>query len=366
MYRIGNVPRKPQDSELFQHMWTRKGFFGAYANLYKTQSPGEPVRWDPRLGPASIDVARAHPTDLVDPDGGPLPLLENGDICVSVSRRREPMPFCWRNVDADELYFIHRGRARFETEFGLLDAEPGDFVCLPRNTVYRVVPQSDDTLHLILESQSMLDTADRYHREHGETSMGLDLSLIGVPEPGPTSALDQSEYEVRLKVDGEVYSMFFDYDPVGVTAGWAGDPIVFKLSGWEVPAARLPSTPPTAAIFMTDASEAVVTVHTPPPGGLLATHGGGPPAHTNDYDELWFLHVPASAPVGPAVGQLRWDPQGLTQAGARRRGSANGQPPRPMDVPALNVNVDVRKRLHLTPAAEALVREQAVAAGASA
>ena len=102
-----------------------------------------------------------------------------------------------------------------------------------------------------------------------------------------------------LKVDGELYSMFYDYDPVGVTAGWAGDPIVFKLSGWDVPAARLPSTPPTAAIFMTDGSEAVVTVHTPPRGGLLTTRGGGPPAHTNDYDELWFLHTPGADPIRP-------------------------------------------------------------------
>jgi homogentisate 1,2-dioxygenase len=364
MYRIGNVPRQPRDSELFQHMYTRKGFFGAYANLYKTQSPGEPIRWDPRLGPASVDVAEARPTDLDDPRGQPLSLLTNGDVTVSVSRRGQPMPFCWRNVDADELYFIHRGPARFETEFGLLDAEPGDFVYLPRNVVYRLVPRSDDTLHLILETQSMLEIADRYHREHGETSMGLDLSLIGVPEPGATSASDQAEHEVRLKVDAELYSVFFDYDPVGVTAGWAGDPIVFKLSGWEVPAARLPSTPPTAAIFMTDGSEAVVTVHTPPPGGLLATRGGGPPAHTNDYDELWFLHVPAGAPASAGVGELRWDPQGLTQAGARRRGSTNGQVQRPADVPALNVNVDVRKRLRLTPAAEALVRAQTLAATA--
>ena len=45
-------------------------------------------------------------------------------------------------------------------------------------------------------------------------------------------------------------------------AGWAGDPIVFKLSGWDVPCASLPSTPPTAAVFMTEGSEAVVTVHT--------------------------------------------------------------------------------------------------------
>lgn len=358
MYRIGNVPRRPGDSELFQHMWTRKGFFGAYANLYKTQSPGEPVRWDPRLGPAAIDVAEAQPGDLDDPRGGSLPLLTNGDVTVSVSRRREAMPFCWRNVDADELYFIHRGRARFETEFGVLDGEPGDFVYLPRNAVYRVVPGTNDTIHLIVETQSMLETADRYHRDHGETSMGLDLSLIGVPEPGAPSASDQAEYEVRLKVDGELYSVFYDYDPVGVTAGWAGDPIVFKLSGWDVPAARLPSTPPTAAIFMTDGSEAVVTVHTPPPGGLLTTRGGGPPAHTNDYDELWFLHAPESAPDGPGLGQLRWDPQGLTQAGARRRATAsNGAPPRRPDGRLLNVNVDVRKRLRLTPEAAALIRQ---------
>jgi hypothetical protein len=212
----------------------------------------------------------------------------------------------------------------------------------------------------------MLETADRYHREHGETSMGLDLSLIGVPEPGGTSAPDHAEYEVRLKVDGELYSMFYDYDPVGVTAGWAGDPIVFRLSGWDVPAARLPSTPPTAAIFMTDGFEAVVTVHTPPPGGLLTTRGGGPPAHTNDYDELWFLHAPESAPSGPAFGQLRWDPQGLTQAGARRRESANGAGARRPDGPLLNVNVDVRRRLHLTPEAEALIAETTAAARTSA
>jgi hypothetical protein len=89
MYRIGNVPRRPENSELFQHMWTRKGFFGAYANLYKTQSPGEPVRWDPRLGPASINVAEAHPADLDDSRGQPLPPLTNGDVRKRLRLTRE-------------------------------------------------------------------------------------------------------------------------------------------------------------------------------------------------------------------------------------------------------------------------------------
>src|SRR5205085_285763 len=133
---------------------------------------------------------------------------------------------------------------------------------------------------------------------------------------------------------------------------WAGDPLAFKLSGWDVPCASLPSTPPTAAVFMTDGSEAVVTVHTPM--NLVNTPGGGPPAHTNDYDELWLLHATDDI-VNDRLGKLRWEPQGLTQPGFQRRNG--GAPRRPADVPTMNVNIDVRHRLHLTTEALAYVRD---------
>src|SRR2546427_11307142 len=90
MYRMGNVPRRGDESELFQHAWTRKGFFGPYANLYKTRNPGEPIRCDPRLGPCSIDPAETRPTDLDQADGTPMPLLTNGNNTVPGSRRRAP------------------------------------------------------------------------------------------------------------------------------------------------------------------------------------------------------------------------------------------------------------------------------------
>jgi hypothetical protein len=105
---------------------------------------------------------------------------------------------------------------------------------------------------------------------------------------------------------------------------------------------------------MTDGSEALVTVHTPM--RLMMTPGGGPPAHSNDYDELWFLHsteVPAIR--SETLGKLRWDPQGLTQPGAVRR---QDQPAasRPADIAVMNVNIDVRQRLRVT--AEALLADQ--------
>ena len=177
MYRKGDVPKHREESELIVHSWTRKGFFGSYANIYKTHNPGEPIRWDTGLGPASISVDECEPSDHQRPDGKPMRLLSNGNITLAVSRRGSAMPYCWRNADADELFFVHRGEARFETELGLLSAEPGDFVYLPRNIVYRLVPQTPENLFLILETRSLLETADAYHRAHGETSQGLDLSL---------------------------------------------------------------------------------------------------------------------------------------------------------------------------------------------
>jgi homogentisate 1,2-dioxygenase len=283
-----------------------------------------------------------------------MPALTNGDVTVSVSRRRAAMPFCWRNVDADELYFIHRGPARFETEMGWIDAVPGDFVYLSRNMVYRVIPQSEDSLYLILETKGLLEPADRYHRDHGETNAGLDLSQIVVPEPGQSSGPRQAEYEVRTKIGGQLYSMFFDYDPVGVTVGWSGDPIAFKLSAWDVPSASLPSTPPTAAVFVTEDWDCVVTVHTPMRGGGRPS---GPPAHTNDYDEIWFLHASGSPERNDRLGLLRWEPQGWTQPGFVRRpetnGSGNGHAPAPPTGPTLNLNIDVHRRMHVTGEAEA-------------
>lgn len=361
MYRKGNVPKRGEESELIVHSWTRKGFFGSYATLYKTHNPGAPIRWDKGLGPEAIAVDQSQPADLHIPDGRPMPLLSNGNITVSVSRRSSPMPFCWRNADADELYFIHRGEARFETELGILAAEPGDFIYLPRNIVYRLVPQTEDNLHLILETRSLLETAESYHRDHGETGAGLDMTLIAVPEPGTNGSAHQAEYEVRTKVDGEVYSAYFDYDPVGVTVGWAGDPIVFKLSAWDVPCARLPSTPPTAAVFITEEKDCVVTVHTPMgiPG-----RSGGPPAHSNDFDELWFRHSAATM-EGAEPSLLRWDPQGVTQPGFRRLAGGNGQRREP-DLRSLNLNIDVKQRLRLTKEAEGYLVEQRQTAGTTA
>jgi homogentisate 1,2-dioxygenase len=361
MFSKGNVPRRGADTDLTAHSWTRRGFFGPYATVYKTRDPGRPIRQDKALSTSLIDVQQAQPADLEHPDGLPMPLVANKEVLVSVSRRRVAMPYCWRNADGDELFFVHQGSCRFETDFGVLNSEPGDLIYLPRNVVYRVIPRSADVVHLILETQSMLEPADRYHRQHGETNYALDMSLIVLPEPEDSEYPRQAEYEVRTKVEGEVCSAFFDYDPVGVTVGWVGDPLVFKLNVWDVGCARLPGPPPVGAVFMTDSQSCVVGVRTPVP---LAGDRAGPPAHTNDYDELWFLHSSGNPDRAGQLGILRLEPQGATQASRRQPGEA-GASQRGPDLKTMLLNIDVKHRLKVAKDAEPYLVQSRVAAAAT-
>src|SRR5262249_737400 len=127
--------------------------------------------------------------------------------------------------------------------------------------------------------------------------------------------------------------------------------------------AHLPSTPPTSAVFIADGMGCVVTVHSPMM--LVGGRGGGPPAHTNDYDELWFLHSAGSSlERAGQLGKLRWEPHGDTQPRFRRRYAKGAPGGADRQTPWLNVNIDVRHRLHVCQEAEAYTEElrRAVAA----
>src|SRR5262249_37257053 len=127
----------------------RKGFYGRSAHLYHAHPPTGWIRFEGKLRPHCFDLNRLDPSDFDNSRGEPLSFLGNRDVRLSVSRRSAPMPFCYRNADADELYFVHRGEGVIETDFGPLEFEKGDYIVLPRAVTYRVVPRTSDNFFLI-------------------------------------------------------------------------------------------------------------------------------------------------------------------------------------------------------------------------
>src|SRR5512135_1821393 len=87
----------------------RSGFFGPVSHLYRLHPP---TGWDAmegRLRPRAFDFGQADPSDGRDARGMRIRLLYNDDVALHVSRRREAMPYYFRNADADELHFVHEG-----------------------------------------------------------------------------------------------------------------------------------------------------------------------------------------------------------------------------------------------------------------
>jgi homogentisate 1,2-dioxygenase len=158
----------------------RKGFYGKSAHLYHAHPPTGWIRFEGKLRPHCFDLNQLKPSDENDAEGMPLAFLGNNDIRLLVSRRSEAMPFYFRNADGDELYFVHRGHGKIETDFGPLDYEAGDYINIPRAVTYRVIPETRDNFFLIIESKHEFEQPEKGLL--GQHAL-YDPATVVTPEP---------------------------------------------------------------------------------------------------------------------------------------------------------------------------------------
>src|ERR1700733_9435112 len=209
----------------FEEEHGRKGFYGKSAHLYHAHPPTGWIRFEGKLRPHCFDLNQLKPGDLTDAEGLPAAFLGNDDIRVSVSRRSDPMPFYFHNADGDELYFVHRGHGKIETDFGPLDYEPGDYINIPRAVTYRIVPGTRDNFFLIIQSKHEFEQPEKGLL--GQHAL-YDPAAIITPEPAP-NLNDNAEWEVRIQVEDEISKVVYPFNPLDVV-GWKGDLTVWKIN----------------------------------------------------------------------------------------------------------------------------------------
>jgi homogentisate 1,2-dioxygenase len=247
------------------------------------------------------------PSDRGDPRGGPVALFENDDAVVSVSRRAEAMPWFVRDADGDEVYFVHRGRGRVETDYGPLAYEPGDFVWLPKGTTYRIAPASDDTFLLVVETREFTLPDRGLMGQHAF----VDPAVFELPEPEPHS--ERGEFEVRVKRERQWTSFVYPFHPLDVV-GWKGElcPLRFNVRDLRpVVSARYHMPPTVHATFVSD--PCTICTFAPRPFESDPAAQRLPFYHRNiDYDELLFYHAGefmSRHGIGPGAFTLH--PQGI-------------------------------------------------------
>ena len=57
---------------------------------------------------------------------------------MGLAKPKKSTDYFYKNAECDELLFVHEGKGTLKTFVGNLDFEKGDYLIIPRGTIYQV------------------------------------------------------------------------------------------------------------------------------------------------------------------------------------------------------------------------------------
>lgn len=331
----------------------RQGFFGKAVHMYHTNKPTGWSRIEGNLRPHLLDLNLLTPTDLTDPAGAPVKFLANNDVAMWVSRRGAEAPFYMRNADGDEIWFVHRGEGVFQTDFGNIPFEKGDYIVFPRGTTYHMVPATSDNFFLIMEAATEVNSPSKELKGLLGQHALYDESVIFVPEPVAMPTEPKKEYELQIRRFNEITKVWYPFNPFDVV-GWKGDLYPWKINMRDirpVMSHRLHLPPSAHTTLLME--NAVVCSFLPRPLEEDPEALKVPFYHKNiDYDEVLFYHEGSFfSRDNIKPGMLTLHPAGIHH-GPHPKAFKNTQSSEKKYTDEQAVMVDTRNPLTLLPAAD--------------
>lgn len=289
----------------------RNGFAGAVSHLYRTHPPTAWIKIEGKLRPRAFACTQISEA-LLSMTTQSVRILQSQDAKVSISWQRETMPHFVRNADADEVHFVHRGRGRFETDYGVLPYEPGDYVVVPKGTTYRTHVDYGPSFSLIVETPVPMVVPDR--GALGQHAL-FDKGVLLAPELEPLDHVRTTgpTWEVHIKHHDEWTRIVYPFYPMDVV-GWKGDLWVAKLNVRDFRPVVSPRYHLPPSVHQTfQAGGCLISTFAPRPLESDPEALRVPFYHRNtDYDEVLFYHDGEFfSRAGIRPGTLTLHPQGI-------------------------------------------------------
>jgi homogentisate 1,2-dioxygenase len=272
----------------YEREFGKEGFFGPATQIYHAHPPTGWSDWDGPLKPRAFDLNKL-------PDGAQspwaaAPFLHNGQLRVRYWRAAGAMDHLVRNGDGDELLFIHEGAGDLFCDFGHLAFGDGDYILLPRGTMWRVEATATVT-GLLIEA-----TNDSYRLPEkglvGQQAI-FDAGTLDTPAIDEAFRAQQGEtpWRVVIKRLGQLTTVTYPYNPLDAT-GWQGDLMPVRINWRDIRplmSHRFHLPPSAHTTFL--ANRFVVCTFCPRPLESDPNALRVPFFHNNnDYDEVIFYH----------------------------------------------------------------------------
>jgi homogentisate 1,2-dioxygenase len=334
----------------------KEGFFGPSTQMIHPRPPTGWSAWDGPLRPRAYDLNRIE-AEATMPWSAP-PLLHNAYLQLRWWTCAQSMQRLLRNADGDELLFVHEGSAELYCDYGHLALVAGDYLVLPRGTMWRLQCTAPVQCLLIEATGSSYRLPDKGLL--GEHAI-FDPALLDYPRLDQAfKAQQQGEvaersWAVDIKRRDQLSTVTYPYNPLDAL-GWHGSlmPVRINVRDIRPLMSHRYHLPPSAHTTFV-AERFVVCTFVPRPFETDAGAIKVPFFHNNDdYDEVIFYHAGdffSRDNIHP--GMLSWHPCGFTH-GPHPKALNNMLQPAKTGTDEYAVMIDARDALDASPAATAV------------
>jgi homogentisate 1,2-dioxygenase len=268
----------------------KEGFFGPASHMYHRRPP---TGWTSFEGPLK---PRAFDTNKLD-GHGPSPwdakaLLGNAHCKLRSWKLDGAMDHLARNSDGDELLFIHEGAGELYCDYGHLTLRDGDYVVLPRGTMWRIDATAPMALLLVEATNASYMLPDK--GLVGPHAI-FDEAMLDVPAIDDAFTAQQRnedrEWRVVVKRRAALSTITYPFNPLDAV-GWKGTLMPVRINWRDIRPlmSHRYHLPPSAHTTFV-ANRFVVCTFVPRPFETDPDAIKIPFFHNNDdYDEVIFYH----------------------------------------------------------------------------
>jgi len=339
-HKLGNFPQKrhtqfekPNGGFYYEQLFGTEGFHGHSSLSYHIHRPTQlkeilnSYSVEPKIAIGKNIKSLLFKGFELKPENDFLDsrkaMLVNKDCIIGLAAPKESLRnYFYKNADADEMLFIHKGKGKLRTMLGNIPFEYGDYLIIPRGIIYQIDFDTEDNRLFYVESYSPFYTPKRYKNQSGQHLEHSPFCERDFILPNELETHDEKgDFLIKIKKEGMIHEVVYATHPFDVV-GWDGYnfPYGFSIHNFEPITGRVHQPPPVHQTFETAAF--VVCSFCP---RLYDYHPKAIPApynHSNiDSDEVLYYvdgdfmsrnnieqgHItlhPKGIPHGPAPGAM--------------------------------------------------------------
>ncbi|MFN4082038.1 MAG: homogentisate 1,2-dioxygenase [Bacteroidia bacterium] len=268
-HKLGNIPakrhvqfRKPDGTLYQEELVSTEGFSSIYSLIYHTHPPtrvkdiGKPFSVEPKAAIEKNLQCRSFLTfkhnQVDDYIESRKVLMYNNDLYVGTAApKNSTTNYFFKNADADEVLFIHEGSGSFKSIYGEINFEYGDYIVIPRGTIYQLHFNDANNRLLYVESFSPIRPPKRYLNNYGQFLEHSPYCERDIKLPENLKTHDEEgDFLVYIKKQDLIFPYTYANHPFDAI-GWDGYqyPFAFSIHNYEPITGRIHMPPPIHQTF---------------------------------------------------------------------------------------------------------------------